>query len=421
MNILFVHQNFPGQFPHLAPALSQRGHKILALAESENKNPSPVQTLYYRKPQKRGLQGIGTNFVDMAMRGDMVAGACSQLVERTGFHPDMVIGHNGWGEMLFLREIFPKARIVNYAEFNYAARGLDSDFDPEFQNPTLKARVATMARSAHILQSMLYADAALSPTAWQAATFPPDLRGKITVIHDGIDTDKVRPDPAAEFAIAEKGLRLKAGDEVLTFVNRNLEPYRGYHIFMRALPAVLAARPKAQVVIVGGDGQSYGGAPAGGRTWKEIFLDEVRDGIDPARVHFVGKIPKDEFVALMQVARVHAYLTYPFVLSWSLLEAMSAGAMVVGSRTGPVEEVIRDGVNGRLVDFFDVAGWSEALITALADPGRDDALRAAARATVLESYDLKRICLPRQLAFVEALGRSDAPAFRSDRRAVTGA
>lgn len=417
MKILFVHQNFPGQFPHLAPALAARGHDVLALADQANKNSSDVRTVYYRTPEKKGLMGIGSTFVDMAMRGDMVSGACSQLIERSGFRPDIVIGHNGWGEMLFLREIFPDARIINYAEFNYAARGLDSDFDPEFQSPTLKARVATMARSAHILQSMLYADAALSPTEWQAATFPADLRSKISVIHDGVDTDLARPDPGASLTLAQNGLTLRAGDEVLSFVNRNLEPYRGYHIFMRALPEVLRARPKAHVVIVGGDSQSYGGAPPKGQTWKQIFLDEVGDRIDRSRVHFVGKIPKAAFIALMQVARVHAYLSYPFVLSWSMIEAMSAGALVVGSRTGPVEEVINDGVNGRLVDFFDVPGWSAALIAALADPARDDGIRAAARTTILERYDLKRICLPRQIAFVENSGNPGA--FRSDRRAVT--
>lgn len=417
MKILFIHQNFPGQFTHLAPALAARGHEVLALGDLTNKVPTTVRTLHYRTPAKKGLTGIGATFVDMAMRGDMVAGACSQLIERTGFRPDVVFGHNGWGEMLFLREIFPEARLINYAEFHYRPRGQDSDFDPEFQQAVLKARTATMARSAHILQSMIEADAALAPTEWQASTFPPDLRRKITVIHDGVDSDELRPDPDATFDVPGTALTLRAGDEVLTFVNRNLEPYRGYHIFMRALPEVLAARPRAQVVIVGGDQQSYGPAPSDGGTWKERFLAEVRDRLDLSRVHFTGRIPRRQFVALMQVSRVHAYLTYPFVLSWSMIEAMSAGALVVGSRTAPVEEVIRDGVNGRLVGFFDVRGWSETLAQALAAPEADAALRAAARATVVERYDLKRHCLPRQIDFVE--GRS-AAMFRSDRRAVPG-
>ena len=404
MKILFIHQNFPGQFLHLAPALAARGHEVLALGDVENQRPSPVRTLYYKTPAKNRLKGLGSTFLDVTARGSMVAGACSQLLERTGFRPDVIFGHNGWGETMFLREVWPEARILNYAEFVYRSHGLDSNFDPEFQALDLKARVATTARAAHILQSMLDADAGLSPTLWQAATFPAVLRDKITVIHDGVDTDEVCPNPEARLDLPGTGLILRPGDEVISFVNRNLEPYRGYHIFMRALPDVLATRPKAQVVILGGDQQSYGRAPEAG-TWKQIFLDEVGDRLDLSRVHFLGKVPRPTFLSLMQVSRVHAYLTYPFVLSWSMLEAMSAGALVIGSRTGPVAEVIKDGENGRLVDFFDVAGWSKALIRALEDPVADGPLRAAARQTAIDTYDLQRVCLPRLVDFVETAGR----------------
>lgn len=404
MQILFVHQNFPGQFVHLAPALARRGHKVLAMGDVANRrDKTPVETFYYRSPVKDRLKGIGATFADAAARGEMVAGACGQLRDKKGFVPDVIFGHNGWGETLFLRDVWPKARILNYAEFAYRARGLDADFDPEFQRMDAKARMAVTARAAHILQSMLDADAAVAPTRWQADSFPDDLRGKISVIHDGVDSDHLCPNPAARFGIPGTDRILTAGDEVLTFVNRNLEPYRGYHILMRALPAILAARPGAQVVIVGGDKQGYGAAPASG-TWKETFLAEVRDRLDLSRVYFTGRIERPQFVSLLQVARVHAYLTYPFVLSWSLIEAMSVGALVVASRTGPVSEVLRDGVNGRLVDFFDVPGWSKAIIRALADPQADVALRAAARATVLDRYDLHRRCLPKLVDFVEAAG-----------------
>ncbi|MFO1175836.1 MAG: glycosyltransferase [Paracoccaceae bacterium] len=402
MQILFVHQNFPGQFVHLAPALARRGHRVVALADITNKRPQTVETYYYRKPETDRLKGIGATFADAAARGEMAAGAASQLRDRHGFSPDVIVGHNGWGEMLFLREVWPRARIINYAEFVYRARGLDADFDPEFQSGDAKAAMATAARAAHILQSMIAADAAIAPTRWQADTFPADLRGKISVVHDGVNCDEMRPDPAARFGIPGTGLVLSAGDEVLTFVNRNLEPYRGYHIFMRALPAILAARPDAQVVIVGSAKQGYGRPPAKG-SWKDIFLDEVKDRLDMSRVHFTGRIERPQFVSLMQVSRVHAYLTYPFVLSWSMIEAMAAGALVIGSRTGPVTEVLRDGENCRLVDFFDVAGWSAAIIGALADPRADDRLRAAARATVLDRYDLAR-CLPRLIGLVEGGG-----------------
>jgi glycosyltransferase involved in cell wall biosynthesis len=256
-------------------------------------------------------------------------------------------------------------------------------------------------RTTHLGQALTHADAGVSPTHWQADTYPAPLRRMIEVIFDGVNTDVMKPDPGASVTLAD-GRVLRAGDEVLTFVNRNLEPYRGYHIFMRAMPAVLAARPAAQVVIVGGDEVSYGNPPQGKTGWKDTILDEVRGQIDPARVHFLGKVPYPTFIALMQVSRVHAYLTYPFVLSWSMVEAMAAGALVVGSDTAPVAEVIRHGDNGLLVDFFNVNAWSDMLTAALAHPERYDDIRRAARKTVVEHYDLNRICLPRMIAYVES-------------------
>jgi glycosyltransferase involved in cell wall biosynthesis len=403
VKILLVHQNFPGQFLHLAPALAARGHEVAALTAEGNQRGSTVPVFRYRTPPETSSKGPGTTYANAAERGAVVARAAAQIEKTRGFVPDVVFGHGGWGETLFLREVFPKARHLSYAEFMYRSTGLDTGFDPEFQAVALPGRIGVVARAAHLMQAALLSDACVSPTGWQASTFPPELRSKISVIHDGIDTDRARPDAAATFALPGTDKVLRAGDEVISFVNRRLEPYRGYHIFMRALPAVLSARPEAQVVIVGAEGQSYGPKPSGGMSWKEMFLAEVRDRIDPARVHFTGQVPYAQFLALMQITRVHAYLTYPFVLSWSVLEAMAAGAMVLGSRTPPVEEVIEDGVNGRLVDFFDAAGWSEALIAALADPARDDALRAAARDTVVERYDLKRVCLPRMIDFVEGV------------------
>jgi glycosyltransferase involved in cell wall biosynthesis len=404
MNILFVHQNFPGQFVHLAPALAQRGHAVAALTVETNRQASPVRVARYRL-EARNFEPetlrLGTSFAERAHRGEAVARAAHALRKQHGMVPDVVFGHLGWGETLFLKDVWPEARHLGYAEFFYRSRGLDTDFDPEFRHEDLTGRFWVTSRQAPHLQAMNAIDKAISPTRWQASTYPDYLQPRISVMHDGIDTDRVRPGDSASVQLPGVKGRFRRGDEVLTFVNRNLEPYRGYHIFMRALPAVLEARKEAQVVIVGEDGVSYGRKPPGEKSWKQIFLDEVGDRLDRSRVHFVGRVSYPTFVDLMRVSRVHAYLTYPFVLSWSMLEAMSAGCLIVGSRTPPVEEVIDDGVNGRLVDFFDVRAWSDALIEALAQPERLDHLRAAARQTIVERYDLRRQCLPKLLAFVE--------------------
>jgi len=414
VKILFVHQNFPGQFLHLAPAMKARGHDCLALTDAVNQRPSPVQVLRYKHeaaPLDAAATRLGRNFTQMSDRGVTVARAAMQLRERQGYVPDVIFGHSGWGETLFLKEIWPEAKLIVYAEFYYRGVGRDVGFDPEFSRKGFDPVMIAQGRAAHLGQSLLHADAGLAPTRWQASTYPTPLQHMIKVIFDGVDTSRVAPKPEASLTLPG-GRVLRAGDEVLTFVNRNLEPYRGYHIFMRALPKVMAARPEAQVVIVGGDDVSYGAPAPNGQKWKDIFLGEVKDRVDLSRVHFLGKVPYPDFVSLLQVSRAHAYLTYPFVLSWSMLEAMSAGCLVVGSRTAPVEELISDGMNGLLVDFFDIEGWSARLTEVLAEPEKFAHLRTAARQTITSGYDLQTVCLPRMVDFVEAVGRGEAPDFQ---------
>lgn len=231
------------------------------------------------------------------------------------------------------------------------------------------------------------------------------------MVHDGIDTAALAPNPNVSLTLNDN-ITLTKANEVITFVNRNLEPYRGYHIFMRALPEILKRRPNARVLIVGGDDVSYGARPEGERKWKDIFASEVRPQIsdaDWARVHFLGHIPYQHFIPLLQLSTVHVYLTYPFVLSWSLLEAMSIGCAIVAGDTQPLREAIRHDDTGRLVDFFDIPGLAREVCALLDDPAARARLGANARTFAQANYDLKTVCLPRQLQWVERLAETVLP------------
>ena len=404
MKILLVHQNFPGQFLHLAPALVARGHQVLGLTDEKNQRqmPDTVRVVRYKAPAEMTLPPLlGRAYCEFTDRGWLAARGCRALRDRHDFTPDVIFGHSGWGETLFLREIYPEAKLLVYAELMYRTRGQDVGFDPEISPDSDEGRAGTVARSAHLIQGLVQADAGLAPTEYQANSFPPELRQKLTVIHDGIDTDTVRPNPQAELTLPN-GRKLRAGDEVLSYVSRSLEPYRGFHRFMRALPGVMRARPNAQVVLVGGDGVSYGGKPKDAASWKEKMLAELSGRLDLSRIHFLDRVPYPTYLALLQVARVHCYLTYPFVLSWSLTEAMAASCNIVASDTEPVREVIRDGENGRLVPFFDQPALEAALFKALAGDPEAARMGQAARGDIVRGYDLKRVSLPRLIDWVES-------------------
>ncbi|RCW88725.1 glycosyltransferase family 4 protein [Paracoccus lutimaris] len=402
MKILFVHQNFPGQFLHLAPALAARGHEVLALTDEKNQRPSPVNVVRYKAPPETKMPPmLGRTYCEHTDRGWLAARGCRALRDKHNFRPDLIFGHSGWGETLFLREIFPDAKLLVYAELLYRTRGQDVGFDPEVGSDSDEARAGTVARSAHLIQGLVQADAGLSPTEYQASSFPPELRQKLTVIHDGIDTEKVRPNPQAEFLLPD-GRKLHAGQEILTYVSRSLEPYRGFHRFMRALPGVMRARPDAQVVLVGGDGVSYGAKPKDAESWKAKMLAELDGQLDLSRIHFMGRVPYPQYLSLLQVSRVHCYLTYPFVLSWSMTEAMAAGCYIVGSDTEPVRELLRDGETGRLVPFFDQPALEAALIKGLAGDPERERITQAARKVIVDGYDLKTGTLPRLIDWVES-------------------
>jgi glycosyltransferase involved in cell wall biosynthesis len=411
MRILFIHQNFPGQYKHLAPALAANPeNEVLALAMNKSPAMPGVKVIHYQA--KRGSsKSIHPWVADMetkVIRGEAALNAASKLKEQ-GFTPDIICAHPGWGEALFVKDVWPSAKLLSFIEFYYIADGGDYNFDPEFSDPSITGRCRLRMKNANHLLSLDACDWGLSPTQWQMQTVPKRFHEKMSVIHDGVDTQLVRPNPNATISLQQKGLTLKPGDEVITFVNRNMEPYRGFHIFMRALPEIQRRRPNAMTIIVGGDEVSYGKALEDGQTYRSMMLKEVGAQLDMERVRFVGRVPYDDFLRMLQVSAAHVYLTYPFVLSWSMLEAMAAGCALVGSATQPVEEVIQDGVNGLLVDFFSPTEIADAIDRVLDAPDRMQAMREAARQTVVERYDLKSVCLPRHIELVYSIAKGKKP------------
>lgn len=406
MNILFIHQNFPAQFKHLAPALAHSGHQVLALSTRTGPALAGVKQLVYpiRQASSEQIHNLAADFETKVIRAQACAEAMLQLKQQ-GFVPDLVIAHPGWGEALFVKEIFPATKTLFFLEFFYHAYGADTHFDSEFEQENWFSDAKIRVKNATNLLSLQQMDFAYTPTAWQKQTFPALYHPQIRVIHDGIDTDYLQPQSDTSLTIQHNdvSLSLRPGDEIITFVNRNLEPYRGYHRFMRALPAILEARPKARVLLVGGDQLSYGAPAHAGKSWKQVMLDELGSQLDLSRVHFLGALPYESYLQVLRVSAVHVYLTYPFVLSWSMLEAMALGCLVVGSRTAPVTEVIQHGENGLLVDFFNQDELVAAVTDALAHPETYREIRQQARQHIVTHYDLQRRCLPAQLQLVQQL------------------
>lgn len=408
MKLLFVHQNFPGQFLHLAPAMVKEGHEVHALVlKKEAPKVWEGVHIHTYQPAKGTATGVHPWALDLEtkiIRAESVFRKCLEL-KAQGFTPDAVVAHPGWGESLFIKDVWPDTKLGLYCELNYSEHGNDVGFDPEFASQDPGDACRLRLKNINNVMHFDIADAAISPTNFQADTYAWPFRGKIKVMHDGIDTKRICPNDSATFTLPN-GRTLTRQDEVITFANRNLEPYRGYHVFMRALPELLAQRPNAHVVLVGGEGTSYGKAPPGKASWKQIFIDEVKPLIAEAdwnRVHFVGHLPHPQFVSLLQVSTVHVYLTYPFVASWSLLEAMSIGCAIVGSDTEPVREFVEHEKNGMLAPFFDQTALIGQVVRLLQDPELRQTMGKAARQKIQFYYDLHAICLPKQIRWVEFL------------------
>lgn len=406
MKVLLVHQNFPGQYLHLARYLGATpGNQVVFITQRKEGELAGVKKLVYR-PRRATTPQVHHYLreSEAAVLNAQEVARIAMDLRKSGFVPDVMLGHNGWGEIWYLRDIFPNTPLIGYFEFFYRLHGADVGFDPQDPaTPDTAPRLRT--KNLGNLLALDTADLGQCPTHWQKSGYPKRYHSILHVIHEGIDTQTVAPDPAARLRVPDTEIEVAAGDEVVTYVARNLEPYRGFHIFMRSLPAILTRRPKARVLIVGADGVSYGARLPEGRCYREESLKELNGALDLSRIHFLGRVPYSTFVKVLQVSRAHVYLTYPFVLSWSMLEAMAAGCLVVGSRTPPVEEVLRDCGNGLLVDFFSPSQIADRVVDALSDRRAHDSIRRNARQTIADEYDLRSICLPAHLSLIHSLAR----------------
>ncbi|NQZ63757.1 glycosyltransferase family 4 protein [Crocosphaera sp.] len=398
MNILFLHPNFPAQFRHLVTALAKNSqNKVVFGTKREEGSISGVLKAIYTpsRQARRETHHYVRNLENAVLQGQAVYRLAEQL-KKERFIPDVVYGHSGWGPTLFIKDIFPKAELLCFFEWFYHAHGTDADFDPK-EPLTADDEARIRIKNTPMLTDLYSCDRGLSPTYWQRQQFPPEFHNKITVRHDGVDTNYFHPKPGAKLVLQNKNLDLSEVDEIVTYVARGMEPYRGFPQFMEAVSILLKKRPNCHVVIVGDDRVAYGRSLPEGESYKKLMLDTY--DYDLARLHFTGSLPYSQYLQVIQASSVHVYLTRPFVLSWSMLEVMSTGGLVLGSKTPPVEEVIEDGVNGLLVDFFAIDRIVERIEEVLDHPDKMANLRVKARETIQEKYDLSRL-LPEHIDWI---------------------
>jgi glycosyltransferase involved in cell wall biosynthesis len=381
LKYLFIHQNFPAQFLHLLRHLAAKNeHELLFITEAPRNHLSGVRKVV-RPPTPallRDWHPLARDLELALLRADLVAQSARNL-KSLGFVPDIIIGHQGWGEMLHLNDVWPGAPVLGYHEFYYNMDGVDVGFDPEFPPAhDMAARI----RTKNLVNLMALSNPGLgqTPTQFQLDTYPAWARRRIHVLPEGVNLDVCKPNPELRRRLVTLGgYKVKPSEKLVTYVVRDLEPYRGFHVFMRALPRLLEKRPDTRVILVGGDGVSYGASPTKG-TWREHMQNEIAGRTDMSRVHFAGRVPYETYVKLLQRSDAHVYLTYPFVASWSLREAMACGCALVVSDTAPVREFVTDGVSGRMVPFLQPDRIADGVLEVLEDTALARRIRAGARA-----------------------------------------
>lgn len=423
MKFLFVHQNFPGQFLHIVRHLVEsRAHEIVFITEPNANVIQGVRKVPYRKPQPASAEAhpAARELDGGVRRADSVFQVASNL-KSLGFEPDIMIGHHGWGEMLNLIDVWPGKPLYGYFEFYYNPDKADVGFDPEFPNDPLDyPRIRAKNAINHIALNL--GQHGHSPTRWQWSTYPDWARERIELLWEGVDLDVCRPDPAARRKpLTIGGMTIKPTDRLVTYVSRDLEPYRGFHLMMRTLPHLLRARKDLKVVMVGSDGVSYGVMPGDGGTWRDRMMREVGDQIDLERVVFPGRIPYQDYLAMMKRSDAHVYLTYPFVASWSLRESLALGCAVVGSDTPPVQEFISHGQTGLLASFFDPPGLAKTILDLLENKDLQARLRANARDYAVKNLAMGDYIAAYRAAIERLTGQPIDPPLAAPRRQAAAA
>ncbi|MBN9509400.1 MAG: glycosyltransferase [Alphaproteobacteria bacterium] len=403
MRYLFVHQNFPGQYLHLLREIAGvPGNEIVFISEPNANAIEGVRRILYTppKPDQESVHYVARDFDFAARRAEIVAGMAMNL-KRLGFSPDIILGHHGWGELLNLPDVWPDVPLLGYFEFYYHTNGQDVDFDSEF--PIASDRFPRI-RAMNVVNHLALAlnQHGQTPTRWQLTRYPSWAQQRIRLIREGARLDVCRPDPEAcrqDFAIGE--FRVTQGEKLVTYVARNLEPYRGFHIMMRALPHLLSARPDVKVVMVGGDDVSYGARLAEG-TWREHFQKQLAGKYDASRVLLPGQIPYDTYLKMLQRSDAHVYLTYPFVASWSLREALAMGCAIVAADVEPVSEFITHDRNGLLIPALDPKNLAATVQHVLEDNKLNQRLRTGARRYAERHLDM-HACLGGLTAMIREL------------------
>ena len=392
MNVLIVHQNFPGQFRHLANYFtSSADNRVVGICQPQapgirdQQFSRVLKSVYkpHRKPVKNGHSYL-TRVEAGVLNGQGVA-RCLIDLRKKGFKPDITFAHIGWGEVLYFKDVFPDVPLIGHCEFYYHGNGADVDFDPEFP-ATIDDRMRIRTWNMTQLASLVSIDGGISSTRWQRNLYPSEFHRKIEIIHEGVNTEVVKPDGNQHLVLSD-GTTLTKDMEVVTYTARGLEPYRGFHIFMKAVEEICRRRPQCHIIITGGDEVRYGKKLPDGLSYREKLLKEVT--IDKKRVHFTGLVPYETHLKTLQISSAHVYLTIPFVLSWSMMEAMAAQCVIIGSATPPVEEIIEDGRNGLLCDFFSPQQIADRVDEVFNNPDRMHRLREAARRDIIEHYDVK--------------------------------